>query len=120
MSPNFEKVKRKMIQDMKECPQHTQKNWADIMLRAARRCQTDVDQKDFFKYILNPNDSWDVPEPSFMRIETESDVCINTLQTMSIKVDGEEKESEIEFHNDIKTVGGTTFIQVKPVECKSS
>ena len=122
MSQNFRKVKRKMIQDIKDCAQHSQQNWADIMLRAARRCKTDEDQKEFFKFVLNPADSWDVQEPTFMNLVPSEEVNINTVQSMFISETDDEKEShtKIVMHNDVTTVGGTTYITVKPVECKSS
>ena len=119
MSQNFNKVRRKMIKDIQDCAQHSQTNWADIMLRAARRCKTDEDQKDFFKFVLNPADSWDVTEPTFMNIEPHTEVLINTVQSMSISETDDEKDNDIVMHNDVSTVGGTTYITVKPVECKS-
>ena len=121
MSANFLKVRRKMQQEIKECPAHTQKSWADIMLRAAHRCRSDEDQKDFMRYILNPNDSWDVPEPTFMTIDTQPDVILRTVQSMTIKESEEEKECEIEveLQNEITTNGGTTFIKVTPIKCES-
>ena len=62
MSTNFLKVKRKMLQEIAETPMHTGKSWADIMLRAAGRCRSDEDQKNFMRFILNPDDSFDIPE----------------------------------------------------------
>ena len=121
MSTNFEKVKRKMIDEMKNTTQHTQASWADIMLRAARRCQTDEDQKDFLRFVLNPNDTWDVPEPVFQPIDSEGDVIIQKMQSMTVKDNEEEKQSEVDIklENTIHTNGGTTYIIAKPVECKS-
>ena len=121
MSANFEKVKRKMILDMAGTTQHTQQSWADIMLRAARRCHTDEDQQDFFRFVLNPNDSWDVQEPTFHTIDSESDVLIQTIQTMTVKDSEEEKQSDVDIklENTIHTNGGTTYINVKPVKCTS-
>ena len=121
MSANFLKVKRKMIADMAGTPQHNQQSWADIMLRAARRCHTDEDQKDFFRFVLNPNDSWDVQEPVFQSIDSESDVLLHTIQTMTVQDPEEEKHADIDIklENTIHTNGGTTYIMVKPVKCKS-
>ena len=118
MSANFRRVKNKMIREMKETPVHTQQSWADIMLRAAQRCTSDADQKDFFKFILNPNDTWDVPEPTFMEISTVGDIIIPKFQSMTIKDEGDEKNSsvEVEFTNTIRTNGGTTFISVMPTK----
>ena len=123
MSANFEKVKRKMIADMENTTQHTQASWADILLKAARRCHTDEDQKDFYRFVLNPNESWDVPEPTFHTIDSESDVLIQKTQTMTITDHEEEKQSDVDIklENTIHTNGGTTYITVKPtrVECTS-
>jgi len=123
MSANFEKVKRKLIADMAGTTQHTQESWADIMLRAARRCHTDEDQQDFFRFVLNPNESWEIQETTFMPIDSEPDVLIQKIQTMKVTNSEEEKQSEVEIklENSIHTNGGTTFITVKPtqVECTS-
>jgi len=118
MSTNFQKVKRKLLEDMKNTSQHTQKSWCDIMLRAANRCTTDDDQKDFFRFILNPNDSWDVTEPVFETIDPSKDVLIQKFQSMQLKE--EEKQSDIQLENVVHTNGGTTYINVRQVECKSS
>ena len=121
MSANFEKVKRKLIADMAGTTQHTQESWADIMLRAARRCHTDEDQQDFFRFVLNPNESWEIQETTFMPIDSEPDVLIQKIQTMKVTNSEEEKQSEVEIklENSIHTNGGTTFITVRPVECTS-
>ena len=121
MSTNFLKVKRKMLQEIAETPMHTGKSWADIMLRAAGRCRSDEDQKDFMRFILNPDDSFDIPEPTFMDCDTTADVLIQKVQSMKIIDTEEEKECEveIELQNEIVTNGGTTFIKVTPVKCTS-
>ena len=118
MSENFQKVKRKMIKEMAATDQHTPESWASIMQNAASRCITTQDQKDFFRFILNPNDSWDVPEPTFHAVDTNEKIVIQHLERMTISGE-DEKETEIMFENDVKIVGGTTFIKVKPVKCKS-
>ena len=101
--------------------QHTQISWAQIMLRAAKRCETDEDQKDFLRFVLNPEETWDVPEPVFKPINSEADVLIQKMQTLTVKDTEEEKQSEvnIKLENTIHTNGGTTYIVAKPIECKS-
>ena len=115
MSDNFLKVKRKLIQDMQSAQSHTQASWADIMLKAAERCKSDEDQKDFFRFILNPNDSWDVPEPTFKNI-TDEDILIQRIERLTIHDPEEEKDSEITLHNNIHTNGKTTYISVTQEE----
>ena len=118
MSANFLKVKRKMVEDMKAISHHDQQSWADIMLRAAKRCTSDADQKDFFRYIINPNDSWDVPEPTFMEIDSSADVLIPKMQRMTLQHE-EEKSMDVELKQEVDTKGNTTFIKVTPIKCMS-
>ena len=50
-SQHFEEVKRKFIQELNETQNHSQMSWCHTMLRAAERCQSDDDQKDFFRFM---------------------------------------------------------------------
>ena len=117
MSQNFQKVKRKLQADMANTPFHTQKSWCDIMLKAASRCNSDEDQKDFFRYILNPNDSWDITEPTFMNVNPEADILIKSVETIpqvQADNDNDEKQSEQTVKNSVRTNGNTTYITVTP------
>lgn len=117
MSQNFLKVKRKLIADMKNTPFHTQKSWCDIMLKAASRCNSDQDQKDFFRFILNPDDSWDIAEPTFMTVDSEAEILIKSVETLPlVNTDDEndEKQTEYTVENTIRTNGNTTYITVTP------
>jgi len=122
MSQNFQKVKRKLIADMENTPFHTQQSWCDIMLKAANRCISDADQKDFFRFVLNPNDSWDVTEPTFMPVAPEKEIKINTIDTFQISEVEDEKESmgTVTVQNKIHTNGKITYITSTPAVCKSS
>ena len=113
MSRNFERVKKKLILDMEDASSHSQEGWANIMLKAARRCTSEEDQKDFFRYILNPDDSFDIPEPVFMEIDTNpKETLIESFYTL--KVQDEEKERDVEMRNTVYTNGNTTYITTTP------
>ncbi len=116
MSQNFLKVKRKLIADMENTPFHTQKSWCDIMLKAANRCTSDEDQKEFFRFILNPNDSWDVQEPTFMEVTPGKDIILNSTDTITVVEEEDEKQSTetLTVKNSIHTNGNTTYITVTP------
>ena len=121
MSQNFQKVKRKLQADMANTPFHTQKSWCDIMLKAASRCISDADQKDFYRYILNPDDSWDIQEPTFGSVDPDQEIKIQTTEKYNIKREDDEKTSTetVTTHNQIHTNGRTTYITATPVVCTS-
>jgi len=112
MSKNFERVKRRLIADLKDEANHTQAGWCDIMLKAARRCRTHEDQKDFFRFILNPNDEFDIPEPQFMDVDTDQQVLIQPFDKIETD-DEKEARKDCLMKNTCHTKGGTTFIQTE-------
>ena len=116
-SQHFEKVKRKFIQELKETQNHSQMSWCHTMLRAAERCQSDDDQKDFFRFILNPDDSFDVQDPVFMEIDSTKDVLIDGVQQISVKECDDEKERDtvVCMANEVHTNGKTTYIKSSPI-----
>ena len=119
MSDNFQKVKRKLMKSMQGTSRHTPQSWADIMLQAAERCVTEEDQKAFYKFILNPDDMWDVEDPTFIDVNTSEPIVLNTMERMSIRSEDDEKNEEIIMRNKIKVNGGITYISSIPEECTS-
>ena len=117
MSKNFERVKRKLMKELSDPANLTQAGWCDIMLKAAQRCTTDDDQKDFFRFVLNPNDSFDIQDPTFMTVDTDQKVLIEPFQTINLD---DEKKEECVMKNTIHTNGGTTFIQTRPNEVQTN
>ena len=115
MSDNFLKVKRKMIQAMKGVRCHTQATWSQIMLEASSRCITNEDQRSFFNYINNPDDSWDIPEIQFETIvPNDKPICIPLSSRMN-----DDEKSDGMLHNVVKTEGGICYILSTPEECRS-
>ena len=111
MSKNFERVKRKLIKELSDPANQTQAGWCDIMLKAAQRCRTDDDQKDFFRFVLNPSDEFDIPEPTFMKVDTDQKILIEPLQRIKISDDEKDGKDDVILKNVATTNGGTTFIQ---------
>ena len=120
MSENFQKVKRKLMKSMNGTSRHTPHSWADIMLKAAERCVTSEDQKDFYRFILNPDDSWDVEDPTFIDVDQSDPICLHTMERMTIFSEDDEKHEEVILRNTIKVNGGITYISTIQEECKSS
>ena len=119
MSSNFAKVKRNMLREINESHSHSQQSWAEIMLRGASRCTTVEDQKEFFKFVLNPHDTYDVPEPTFTVLDTpdETDVLIPKLQRMIISSDDEKNGTvDMELETTEYRNGLTSYILVTPKE----
>lgn len=109
-----------MIKEMGATQQHTPESWCDIMHRAASRCITDDDQHDFIRYMLNPDESWDIPDPTFLKVDPNQDVLINEIERMTITEDDEKQSEKIIMHrNQVKTVGGKTYIVSTPIKCTS-
>ena len=72
MSSNFERVKRDILKEMHCAPYHTASSWADIMLRNTAYLTTEDDQKEFWKWSLNPSDLRDQPEMKFVSYNPEN------------------------------------------------
>ena len=89
--------------------------WAKCMLRAAKRCTTKEDQEDLFRFILNPDDTFDICEPTFMSVDTTDDTIIQKFQSM--KIGDDEKKEDIEFENVIDHNGATCYIKTVPLGC---
>ena len=122
MSENFLRVKRDILLDMKETPQHTQESWANIMLKHTQYLTTVEDQNSFWNFILNPADERDYVAPAFNSYNSE-DVAIKQFQKLKINVtdesDEKQEEVEITLKNTTHREGMTVYIQTKQVECTS-
>ena len=88
------------------------------MLRAASRCKTVDDQKEFFKFVLNPHDTYDIPEPTFNVLDTpnDDDIVIKKIERMRVSVVDDEKDGivDMELENTEYRNGLTSYILVKP------
>ena len=109
MSENFLRVKRDILRDMKETPQHTQESWANIMLRNTQYLTTVEDQNSFWNFILNPADERDYVAPEFISYNSE-DVAIKQFQKLKLHVTDESDEKM----DDVERM--TVYIQTKQVE----
>ena len=116
MSKNFLRVKRKLVEEMEGTANHTQESWAQIMLRAAERCITDEDQKDFYRFVLNPSDAWDVTEPTFVSVVPTPNVLIKSFDTINVSSDEDEKECTVTLKNNVHTEGKIAYIHVTQEE----
>ena len=100
---------------------HTPESWADIMLRNSALLTTDQDQESFLKWILNPADNFDVVEPTFKTIDPTQSIIIPKTQVCTVIDEEDEKQCEREVELDVEEHqnGLTSYILVKPKECKS-
>lgn len=122
MSQRFLRVKAKMQKEIDSQSSHTPESWADIMLRNSALLTTDEDQESFLKWILNPTDSFDVAEPTFKTIDPTQPIIIPKTQVCTVIDEEDEKQCEREVELDVEEHqnGLTSYILVKPKECKSS
>jgi len=122
MSQRFLRVKAKMQKEIDSHSSHTPESWADIMLRNSALLTTDEDQESFFKWILNPADSFDAVAPTFKTIDPTQSIIIPKTQVCTIIDEGDEKQCEREIELDVEEHrnGLTSYILVKPRVCTSS
>lgn len=105
MSSYFQKVKARMIAEINSSGAQTPDSWADTMLRYACRMNTDEDQESFLTWIMNPNDSLDVPVPKFETIKPVQHIKIQAVQTVG---------DDVVLDVISKRNGFTEYILVKP------
>jgi len=109
MSKNFERVKRNIIEEMKSIRSHDGESWARIMLTNSSRLTSEEDQKDFFRWILDPTDERDD------KLEFCTYKPVETIPTaFSVQVDeGDEKSKTVECTNHVVKNGYTMFIDTR-------
>ena len=104
MSRNVQRVIRDIENDMRNLPYVSADAWAEILLKHSRYCETEEDQQDFWKYILNPTGCREFKDPEFYTVPATDNVDINT----GYKVDDQF------YTSDLRLEGGTMFVTSKP------
>ena len=66
----LDRVKRDITREMESQQTHTGSSWADIMLRHSSKLQKTEDQKEFWKWLLDPNEEQDI-EMTFAEIDPQ-------------------------------------------------
>lgn len=103
VSKNMERVKKDILEEMESTPYVSGDAWADILLRNAKYCKTEEDQQDFWRFILNPSDSREFKDPTFVKME-EAKMC-----------DAETTAEGSDVYNEFEQIGGTMFVRTKPI-----
>ena len=117
MSKNFLQFKKDVLKDIASVQSHTPESWADIMLKNIRYLDTIEDQKDFWRWILNPAEERGAPEIKFRDIEPVENVLINKFEKLTISSEEDEKQMDVDItmENVVVTNGLTTYIKTTPV-----
>ena len=106
----LDRVKRDITREMESQQTHTGSSWADIMLRHSSKLQKTEDQKEFWKWLLDPNEEQDI-EMTFAEIDPPK---IEVVKEYTVKTD-DEKTEDVPMVNVVHREGFISYIVSKPV-----
>ena len=109
----FERVKRNILRDMAGSKTHTSESWANIMLTHTNRLTDVKEQKKFWAWIQNPEDSEDIVDPIIETFEKHVE-DIPSEVTVSYQHENDEKAQEIVLENTVERNGMAVFIKTVP------
>jgi len=100
---------------------HTAESWASILLRNTHRLTDVKEQEKFWRFLANPDDAEDIPEPvlgqmEHTRIEEPKEYTTTYVSTEEEK----NKEEEVVIVNEYFRNGQAMYIRSKPVSTSSS
>ena len=115
----FDRIKKDMLEDLKSA--RSGMNWAHTMLKAASRCKSEEEEKQFWNFICNPGDVENVPSVKLGNVQhpKEDDIPESNLFKIKEKIEDDEKEGEveheIEYKNTVHKNGCISHILVEPL-----
>ena len=109
-----ERVKRDIRKEIREIPTHTGASWSDIILRNATRLTTLEDQKEFWRFLLDPEDEQDL-NLTFKEIDPDN-IKIRETYDVKVQTDDEKDSGEtVTFENVVQQNGLVSYILSRPL-----
>ena len=112
----LDRVKRDIMREIDSQQTHTGASWADIMLRHSSRLQKTGDQKEFWAWLLDPNEEKESDEMTFTEVDPNKIELRTEYTVPSCNTDDEKSDIvQVQMTNEIHREGFVTYIRSKPV-----
>ena len=112
----FERVKRNIVKDMERSKVHTAMSWANILLQRTARLTDIEEQKKFWEWIENPEEEERLIPSKYTNVTHKPLLIPSHVRALSVLENSDdEKENEIELHQETVREGFTTYIKVTPL-----